>query len=55
VKRLKITVLSLDGKVTVYEADKFITEGVQWRMNRNADIILLPMVNVRHLEIEENP
>ena len=53
-KRLKITVVYLDNKEDTYEADHLITEGVQWRIDRDDVMIFLPMVNVRCITLERN-
>jgi hypothetical protein len=51
-RQLKVTFQYLDNHVAVHEADSFTTEGVQWRVDQDADILLIPMVNVRSVRVE---
>jgi hypothetical protein len=51
-KRLKVTIKYNDGHINVIEADHLITEAVQWRLDIDEDILLVPMIGVQSVLME---
>lgn len=48
-RRLKITIQYFDGRIDVIEADHLKTESVQWRIETDEDILLIPMFGARNV------
>jgi hypothetical protein len=53
VKRLKVTVFYADGHTAVHEADRLVSEHVQWRVETGDGVLLVPMSGVRSLLLQD--